>query len=442
MRLYRRSGGTWNQLGSTYRSGALAAGSQLQIQGRGQYDLAAPERHLADLGHRHDADRRRAGHRRLRQERGGQLDRRRRAHVLGRRDRVRPVRQRGPAGQRRRQPDRRGQRLVHLRHQGRQRRRLRGHRQDQPRPGRPAPSANGSGTIGSANVTNVAVTCTTKPSTYSVGGTVSGLSGSVVLQDNGGDNLTVAANGSFTFATKLASGAAYAVTVQTNPAGQTCTVASGSGTIASANVTNVAVTCTTNAPSTYSVGGTVSGLSGTVVLQDNGGDNLTVTANGTFTFATKLASGAAYAVTVQTNPAGQTCTVASGSGTIASANVTNVAVDLHGERTVHLLGRRHRLRPVRQRGPAGQRRRQPDRDRQRPVHLRHQAGQRALPTPSPSRPSRPGRPAPSPAARARSARPTSPTSRSPARPTRPTRSAAPSPGCPGAWSCRTTAATT
>ena len=37
----------------------------------------------------------------------------------------------------------------------------------------------------------------------------------------------------------------------------------------------------------YSVGGTVSGLSGTVVLQDNGGDDLSVTANGSFTFATR-----------------------------------------------------------------------------------------------------------------------------------------------------------
>ena len=55
--------------------------------------------------------------------------------------------------------------------------------------------------MGSANVTNVAVTCTTNP-TYSVGGRVSGLSGTVVLQDNGGDNLTVTANGSFTFATQ------------------------------------------------------------------------------------------------------------------------------------------------------------------------------------------------------------------------------------------------
>ena len=75
---------------------------------------------------------------------------------------------------------------------------------------------------------------------------MSGLSGTVVLQDNGGDTLSVTANGSFTFATQLASGAAYNVTVQANPSGQTCTVANGSGAIASANVTNVAVTCTTS----------------------------------------------------------------------------------------------------------------------------------------------------------------------------------------------------
>ena len=163
--------------------------------------------------------------------------------------------------------------------------------------------------------------------TYSVGGSVSGLSGTVVLQDNGTDTLSVSANGSFTFGTQLASGAAYAVTVQANPSGQTCTVASGSGAIASANVTNVAVTCTTNSGgATYSVGGSVSGLSGTVVLQDNGGDTLSVSANGSFTFATQLPGGATYNVTVQANPSGQTCTVASGSGAIASANVTNVAV--------------------------------------------------------------------------------------------------------------------
>ena len=167
----------------------------------------------------------------------------------------------------------------------------------------------------------------TAASTYSVGGTVSGVSGTVVLQDNGGNDLSVSGNGPFTFSSLLAGGAAYSVTVKTNPTGQTCTVSNGSGTVAAANVTNVAVSCTgTGSTGTYSVGGTVSGVSGTVVLQDNGGNDLSVSGNGPFTFSSLLAGGAAYSVTVKTNPTGQTCTVSNGSGTVAAANVTNVAV--------------------------------------------------------------------------------------------------------------------
>jgi hypothetical protein len=83
---------------------------------------------------------------------------------------------------------------------------------------------------------------------YTVGGTVSGLTGTgLVIQDNGTDDLVVAANvNSFVFATALSNGAAYAATVKTPPAGQTCTITNSSGTVAGANVTNVAVACTTS----------------------------------------------------------------------------------------------------------------------------------------------------------------------------------------------------
>src|SRR3989339_1333962 len=60
------------------------------------------------------------------------------------------------------------------------------------------------------------------------------------------------------------------------------------------------------APANYTVGGTVSGLSGTVVLTNNGGDDLTLTANGAFTFATAVADGGSYNVQVKTQPSGQT----------------------------------------------------------------------------------------------------------------------------------------
>ena len=81
---------------------------------------------------------------------------------------------------------------------------------------------------------------------YTIGGTVSGLSGSVVLQNNGTDNETVSSDGAFTFSTALSEGSHYAVTVFTQPAGQTCAVTGGSGTVGSANVTTVAVNCVSN----------------------------------------------------------------------------------------------------------------------------------------------------------------------------------------------------
>ena len=93
--------------------------------------------------------------------------------------------------------------------------------------------------------TSASDTTTLTEPTYTIGGTTSGLTGTVVLHNNGGDALSVS-SGSFTFAAPLTSGATYAISVATQPAEQTCTVSNGSGTIASANVSNVLVTCTTN----------------------------------------------------------------------------------------------------------------------------------------------------------------------------------------------------
>ena len=157
---------------------------------------------------------------------------------------------------------------------------------------------------------------------FNVGGAVSGLSGAgLVLQNNGGNLTPVAASGNFTFSNSVGAGALYNVTVNTQPAGQTCTVTNGAGT-ASANVINVAVNCI----NTFTVGGNVSGLAGTgLVLQNNGGDNLAIAASAAFTFATALPAGSAYGVTVLTQPSGSTCSVTNGTGTL-TANVSNVVV--------------------------------------------------------------------------------------------------------------------
>jgi hypothetical protein len=80
--------------------------------------------------------------------------------------------------------------------------------------------------------------------TYSIGGSVSGLgTSSLALQNNGADTFTITTNGSFVFATELEDGNAYAVTVSAQPTDQTCSVTNGSGTIAATNVTNVTVVC-------------------------------------------------------------------------------------------------------------------------------------------------------------------------------------------------------
>ena len=86
------------------------------------------------------------------------------------------------------------------------------------------------------------------PPTHTVGGTVSGLSGSdLVLADNGSDHLAVSGNGSFTFAQAVPAGGLYSVSVLTQPARpiQTCRVSNGSGTVDAGDVTSVAVTCKT-----------------------------------------------------------------------------------------------------------------------------------------------------------------------------------------------------
>lgn len=78
---------------------------------------------------------------------------------------------------------------------------------------------------------------------YTVGGTVTGLTESgLVLRLNGSVTLPVASDGAFTFDRGLDLGTPYSVSVLTQPAGQTCELADGAGSI-SADVTDIGVNC-------------------------------------------------------------------------------------------------------------------------------------------------------------------------------------------------------
>jgi hypothetical protein len=185
---------------------------------------------------------------------------------------------------------------------------------------------NARGTIGNSNVGNVVVSCSTAD--FTVGGTVNDLEGSgLVLRNNGGDELTIDGSGPFHFDTALPSGSRYDVKIAQQPGNpnQTCSVQNGTGTVGSGNVTNIVVTCETR---DFSVGGRVTHLRGLggLVIQNNGGDDLQIGAEGRFTFPTRLPSGDSYNVTISRQPVFARCEVRHGSGTIRDKNIDDVEV--------------------------------------------------------------------------------------------------------------------
>lgn len=167
--------------------------------------------------------------------------------------------------------------------------------------------------------------------TFAVGGRLSGLieGTELVLQNNGSDDLTINANGDFVFSTKLLDGDAYSVTVLIQPSSpnQTCTVSYGEDRVDGRDITDIEIECVLK---TYRIGGQVSGLpqGDRIVLRNNGGDDLTLEADGRFVFATPLDDGSEYAVSVHKYPArpNWTCTVDQGTGTLGGQDVADVDV--------------------------------------------------------------------------------------------------------------------
>lgn len=175
--------------------------------------------------------------------------------------------------------------------------------------------SNANGTI-TSNVT-VTATCTKE---YTISVAVSGLVGTLVLQDGTSDTLTFTQNGTKAFSKLYTIGESYAVLINSQPSGQTCTLSSNATGIITANIT-VNATCTNN----DQISVAVTGLTGTLVVQDDKSNSLTFTANNTQTFATSYTNGSTYSVTIKTQPAGQTCTLSSNSSGTITSNITITA---------------------------------------------------------------------------------------------------------------------
>ena len=154
---------------------------------------------------------------------------------------------------------------------------------------------------------------------------MSGLEGSgLILRNNGGDDLPVMMDGDFIFDTALEDESSYDVRVSTEPSSpnQMCTINGGMGELAGADVTSISIVCSTDV---HTVSGTATGVTSEVTISNNGGDEVTISEDGTFSFAVPVVDGAMYEVVVS-DTTGQYCTVENGSGTISGADVTNVTL--------------------------------------------------------------------------------------------------------------------
>ena len=163
---------------------------------------------------------------------------------------------------------------------------------------------------------------------FALGGTIAGLGASSGLTlANGTDTLTVAPNStSFKFSKLVDAASTYAVTVTSQPAGLTCSVANASGTMAKADRLNVAVTCSGVA---VTVGGSLTGhaliTSGLILAA--GGQTVTVPANATtYTFPSPFAAGTQIDIQVQHQPADPIRCQSSGVSTVPSQNTTSMNI--------------------------------------------------------------------------------------------------------------------
>ncbi len=180
----------------------------------------------------------------------------------------------------------------------------------------------GTGTVG-GDVADVVVTCAAVQ--YRLGGIVSGLSGAFQLRlNNRQEVLAVPGNGPFEFAARLVSGQRYNAVMDTQPAGQICVVRNGSGVMKAQDVKTMRIECDFQS---FKLGGSVTGLKGTLKLTLNGGtEALPLSSNGMFAFSSPLQTGASYDVKVGVQPVGQQCEVRKGQGQVNSSNIVDVKV--------------------------------------------------------------------------------------------------------------------
>jgi hypothetical protein len=149
----------------------------------------------------------------------------------------------------------------------------------------------------------------------------------LVIQNNGGPDLAIPANSQgFAFPALIGSDADFNITIKTQPTSANCTVINGKGRSAAFGVFGVEIRCITDS---YDLGGTITGLDSAGLILINGSERIVVPAGATSFTLTKyktdgtydtgrVPDGQPYGITVLQQPAGRTCSVANGTGTMGN----------------------------------------------------------------------------------------------------------------------------
>ena len=177
---------------------------------------------------------------------------------------------------------------------------------------------NGQGALND-DVNDIFVNCVLELHNVSV--TVYGLSGELILLNNDNDTLIIDSSGYYTFFQNVKKGDQYNVTILSKPISQNCEITNNQGAL-SGDINNIFVNCMDNV---YRVGGYISGLNGTLVLNSKYGKHY-LYRNGEFEFDYDFYSGDSITVSIEEAPIGLNCTIENNIGVIDSQNYNGLNI--------------------------------------------------------------------------------------------------------------------
>lgn len=185
------------------------------------------------------------------------------------------------------------------------------------------------GVINDADVV-VSMSCDYYEYALSVNGMFLAPGTSAVVSNQTGEQITVNSGEVVAFPTLLDDGSIYQLTIDTQPStpSQTCTFFNDGYYWMQAATTEF-LDCEINQ---FTIGGSVTGLliGNEIVIQNNDADDLTISENGEFVFATVLDDLSNYEVSILQQPQGgptQTCVLVNQQGNLAGNDISNVQID-------------------------------------------------------------------------------------------------------------------